>query len=96
MTMFVPVVFFLAAVSWLYAAYSALRMAEHRKPDIPLSKLIMNGMAWFNKDNFTAEGHQHQRAFLTAFVAFFICIILAMVLVMSQAPSLPQYQFKAQ
>ncbi len=95
--MFVPVVFFLAAVSWIYAAYSAVKLAAFRKPDVPLSKLFMNGMAWFNKDNFKVEGHAHQRAFLTAFVAFFICIILAIALVMTQAPSLtPSYQFKHQ
>jgi hypothetical protein len=92
-----PTVFFLAFISWAYALYSAVKLAGHRKPDVPLSKLIMSGFAWFNKHNFTEDGEQHRKAFLTAFVAFFVCVIVLMVIVMTQAPSItPQYQFKAQ
>ena len=92
-----PTLFFVTFVSWVYAAYNAVKLAAHRKPEVPLSKLIMSGISWFNKDNFTEEGRPYQKALLTAFVAFIVCVIVLMVLVMLQAPSLtPQYEFKPQ
>lgn len=91
----VPIFSFLAFVSWAYAAYSAVKLAGYRKSHIPLSKLLASGMAWFNRENFTEDGEQYRKAFLTAFVAFFVCVILLMVIVMMQAPSVvPGYQYK--
>ena len=89
----VPALVFAARVSWVYAVFNGFKLAAYRKPEVPLSKLIVSGISWFKADNFTEDGRPYQKALLTAFVAFFVCLVLLMVLVMSQAPSLvPQYQ----
>ncbi len=93
----IPTLIFVTFVSWVYAAYNAVKLASHRRPEVPMSNLIMSGVAWFKADNFTEAGRPYQKALLTSFVAFFICIAVLMVLVMLQAPSLtPQYDFKPQ
>jgi hypothetical protein len=63
-----------AALSWLYTVFHWIRALGHRKPEIGLSTLLLNGMKSFDADNFTEAGQVHVRAMVRGFMVFFACI----------------------
>jgi hypothetical protein len=83
--MLLPVLLGVALFSWLIALYSGFRLTAHRKPEVTLSKLISNGLAWFDASNFQEAGKPFQRILMVTLVVFFVCLFVIMSL-MLKAP----------
>jgi hypothetical protein len=82
-TILAALLFWGALLSWLYTLLHWVRALGHRRPDVSLAKLLVNGMASFDEGNFTEAGHVHVRSFRRGFVAFFCCVLLGVVVVVA-------------
>jgi hypothetical protein len=71
----------LALLAWLHTVFHWVRAMRHRRPEVSLGRLLLNGMAAFDESNFSEAGQPHVRAMRRGFVAFFACILLAVVVV---------------
>jgi hypothetical protein len=65
-----------AILSWLYVFVHWLKALGHRRPDISISSMLVNGMKAFDGNNFTEAGQAHVRAMTRGFIAFFLCLFL--------------------
>jgi hypothetical protein len=56
--------------------YHWLNALGHRKQHISLVKLLVNGLAAFDNENFKESGHRHVRGLTHGMLAFFGAIAL--------------------
>ncbi len=66
---------FMAFATWIFTVVNAIEMVSRRRPDVPLSKLIGSGMAFFDDANFTPEAAPYKRRFVRGFMGFFALTI---------------------
>ncbi|MGE0423634.1 MAG: hypothetical protein AB7O88_15300 [Reyranellaceae bacterium] len=72
----------LAVICWLVALVSIVRMFGMLSGRLKPSAMMFRGIEWFNAANFKPEAAAARKTFVRAFVAFFICILAIMVVVM--------------
>ena len=65
--------------AWLYSAYHWLQSINHRADGVSLGKLLVNGIAALDEGNFKESGHPHVRGLKRGMVAFFVCVLLIML-----------------
>lgn len=66
-----------AFAAWLSAAVHGFWSLAHLSGRKSLGALLVQGIEWFNSENFTERGQVLQRRFIRSFVAFFVLVLAA-------------------
>ena len=77
-----------AAIAWLLAVITGIRLMGQRSGRLSTGAMIVRGVTWFDRRNFKPEAAGLHRTFLLAFAGFFVCVLaLAVVAVLGSRPS---------
>lgn len=71
-----------AVAAWLLALISGIRMMGMLNGRLSAGAMMFRGIEWFNAANYKPEAEPIRRMFVRAFIAFFVCVLAIMVLVM--------------
>lgn len=69
----------------MVALISGIRMFGMLSGRLSSGAMLFRGIEWFNAENFTPEAAGPRRLFVRAFAAFFVCLLVIMVLVVLMA-----------
>lgn len=71
-----------AFAAWLLALISGIRIMGMLNGRLSAGAMMFRGIEWFNAANYKPEAAPVRRMFVRAFIAFFVCVLAIMVLIM--------------
>lgn len=77
-----------AAIAWLLAVVTGIRLMGQRSGRLSTGAMLVRGITWFDHRNFKPEAAGLHRMFLLAFAGFFVCVLaLAVIATLWSRPS---------
>lgn len=77
-----------AAIAWLLAVVTGIRLMRQRSGRLSMGVMMVRGITWFDRRNFKPEAAGLHRTFLLTFAGFFVCILaLAVIAMLGSRPS---------